>query len=134
MGCWGSLKDLSTDVNFTTEFRVHFSVCNLSSIKRRGLTVALACDSHLTDMVKWGSMTENSSAQIDDLFTQIRLRLALVRQSDPATADELKGLVIQLEDWVESLVVDSLKLKSLESRPKRATKSQNARRKRPGRK
>ena len=67
-------------------------------------------------------MTENFYEQIDDLLVQIRLRLGQVRQSDPATADELKGLLTQLEDWVESLVVDSLKLKSLESRPKRATK------------
>ena len=74
-------------------------------------------------------MTENSYEQIDDLFVQIRLRLGRVRQSDPATADELKGLLTQLEDWVESLVIDSLKLKSLESQPKRATKPQNTRRK-----
>ena len=75
-------------------------------------------------------MTENPYEQIDDLFVQIRLRLGRVRQSDPVTADELKGLLTQLEDWVESLVIDSLKLKSLESRSKRATKSQNTGRKR----
>ncbi len=67
-------------------------------------------------------MTEDSYEQIDDLFVQIRLRLAQVRQSDPATADELKGLFTQLEDWVESLVINSLKLKSLESQPKRVKK------------
>jgi len=87
---------------------------------------------HLTDVVKWGSMTENSSEQIDDLFVQIRLRLLRVKQSDPATADELKGLLTQLEDMVESLVVDSLKLRSLESRPERGTGKSH--RKRPGRK
>ena len=86
----------------------------------------------LTDVVKWGSMPENSSEQIDDLFRQIRLCLVRVRQSDPATADELKGLLTQLEDVVESLVVDSLKLKSLESRPERGT--EKSRRKRLGRK
>ena len=59
-------------------------------------------------------MTEHSYEQIDELFTQLRLRLAVVRQSDPETAEELKGLLTQLEDWVESLVIDSLKLKSLE--------------------
>ena len=79
-------------------------------------------------------MTENSYEQLDDLFAQIRLRLALVRQSDPAIADELKGLVTQLEDWVESLVVDSLKLRSLEGGTEKATKSENRRRKRPGKK
>lgn len=79
-------------------------------------------------------MTESSYEQLDDLFAQIRLRLAQVRQSDPATADELKGLVTQLEDWVESLVIDSLKLRSLEGGPERQQKSQTRRRKRPGRK
>ena len=53
--------------------------------------------------------------QVDDLFKQIRLCLLQVRQSDPVIAEELKGLVRQLEDWVESLVVNSLKLESLES-------------------
>ena len=77
-------------------------------------------------------MTENSSEQIDDLFVQIRLCLARVRQSDPATADELKGLLTQLEDMVESLVVDSLKLRSLESWPERGT--EKSRRKRLDRK
>ena len=79
-------------------------------------------------------MTEHSYEQLDDLFAQIRLRLGLVRQSDPATADELKGLVTQLEDWVESLVIDSLKLRSLERGPEKPTKSETRRRKRPGRK
>jgi len=77
-------------------------------------------------------MTENSYEEIDDLFAKIRLCLGQVRQSDPATADELKGLVTQLEDWVESLVINSLKLKSLESGPKRATKSQGRGGKKPG--
>ena len=78
-------------------------------------------------------MTQNSYEQLDRLFAQIRLRLAQVRQSDPATADELRSLLSQLELWVESLVVDSLKLKSLESQPKRATKSHDAGQKRHGR-
>ncbi|TET77235.1 MAG: hypothetical protein E3J42_00275 [Dehalococcoidia bacterium] len=73
-------------------------------------------------------MIENSSEQIDDLFVQIRLRLVRVRQSDPAIADELKGLLTQLEDMVESLVVDSLKLKSLESRPERGTEKRRRKR------
>lgn len=69
-------------------------------------------------------MTENSYQQIDDLFSKIRLRLLQVREHDPATAEELKSLLTQLEDCVESLVIDSLKLKSLESRPKKATESE----------
>ena len=76
-------------------------------------------------------MIENYYEELDSLFTQIRLCLGRVRQSDPATADEIKELVTQLEDWVESLVIDSLKLKSLESETKRATKAGNRRRKRP---
>ena len=88
---------------------------------------------HLTCVVKWENMEESSYEQVDDLFAQIRLRLAQVRQSDPATADELRSLLSQLELWVESLVVDSLKLKSLESRPKRATTSHEAGQKRQGR-
>ena len=73
-------------------------------------------------------MTENSSEQIDDLFTQIRLRLVRVRQSDPVIADELKGLLTQLEDMVESLLLDSLKLKSLESRPESGTEKRRRKR------
>ena len=59
-------------------------------------------------------MTEDSYEQLDDLFKEIRLYLASVRKSDPETGNKLKGLLRQLEIWVESLVIDSLKLKSLE--------------------
>jgi hypothetical protein len=75
---------------------------------------------YLTGMVKCRGMKENSYDELDDLFAKIRLRLAAVRQSDPETAEELRGLVRQLELWVESLVVDSLKLKSLERKPAKA--------------
>lgn len=60
-------------------------------------------------------MTENSYEQLDDLFRDIKLRLASIRQANPGVVDELKGLVTQLELWFESLVIDSLKLKRLES-------------------
>ena len=73
-------------------------------------------------------MTENISEQIDDLFRQIRLCLARVRQSDPATADELKGVLTQLEDMVESLVIESLKLRSLESRPEKGVEKNRRKR------
>ena len=69
-------------------------------------------------MIKSVNVAHNSYEQyeqVDDLFKQIRLCLLQVRQSDPVIAEELKGLVRQLEDWVESLVVNSLKLESLES-------------------
>ncbi|MFC1871341.1 hypothetical protein ACFLYF_02950 [Chloroflexota bacterium] len=59
-------------------------------------------------------MADKSYDEIDNLMAKMRLSLGKVRQSDPVTAEELKGLLRQLEDWVESLVVDSLKLKSLE--------------------
>ena len=75
-------------------------------------------------------MKENFSEQVDDLFLQIRLCLTRVKQSDPVTADELKGLLTQLEDMVESLVVDSLKLKSLKSHPNKETKPVKSRQKR----
>jgi len=64
-------------------------------------------------------MAENANEAIDDLFRQLRLKLLKVRESDPATSDELKNLLVQLEDWVEKLVVDSLKLQSLEKKGKR---------------
>ena len=59
-------------------------------------------------------MEQKSYEELDDLLAKIRLLLFKVRQSDPATADELKSLVSQLEFWLESLTVDSLKLKELE--------------------
>ena len=60
-------------------------------------------------------MAEKSFDDLDELMAQVRLCVAKLRQSDPETAEELKGLFRQLEDWVESLVVDSLRLRSLES-------------------
>ena len=67
-------------------------------------------------------MADKSYDEIDALLAKMRLSVGKIRQSDPATAEELKGQLRQLEDWVESLVVDSLKLKSLESQPKKAAK------------
>ena len=67
------------------------------------------------------NVTEKSYEQLDDLFKEIRLGLAKVRQSDPTTVDDLKSRLTQLEFWVESLVADSLKLKSLENLLQRST-------------
>jgi len=61
--------------------------------------------------------------EVDDLFTKIRLKLLKLRESDPTTTEDLKNLLTQLEDWVEKLIVDSLKLESLERKPKTATKT-----------
>ena len=68
-------------------------------------------------------MEEQPYEPIDDLFRQIRLQLLQVRESDPTTAEELKSLLTQLEDWVEKLVIDSLKLRSLQSTPKKTRQS-----------
>ena len=65
----------------------------------------------------------DSYDQIDNLFAQVRLRLLEIRQSDPAVVEELKSLVSQLEDYVEQLVVDSLKLKNLEREAERIAKA-----------
>ena len=51
---------------------------------------------------------------MDELFVGIRLQLVKLRQSDPEVVEELKSLLSQVEDSVESLIIDSLKLKSLE--------------------
>jgi len=83
---------------------------------------------------KIGNMVEKSYEDLDDLLAKFRLSLAKVRQSDPAIADELKSLVAQLEFWIESLVVDSLKLKSLESAKQKTKASTRRHPKTPGRK
>lgn len=70
-------------------------------------------------------MTENARMTIDELFAKIRLQVLKVRETDPSAAEELKSLLTQLEDWIESLVIDSLKLKSLEHGAKTVTKSQH---------
>ena len=66
-------------------------------------------------------MIEHPYEQIDNLFAQVRLRLLEVRQSDPEAVEDLKSLLSQLEDYVEQLVIDSLRLKSLEGKARRAT-------------
>ena len=68
----------------------------------------------LSDLAKSGKLTEHSYEQIDDLFVQTRRCLAKIAQGDQTTIGELTNLVFQLEYWVESMVVDSLKLKDLE--------------------
>ncbi len=67
-------------------------------------------------------MKETAGDAVDDLFAKLRLQLLKLRESDPETAEELKSLLTQLEDWVEKLVVDSLRLESLQRKPKRAAK------------
>jgi len=68
-------------------------------------------------------MTDDAHEQIDNLFAQVRLYLLELRQSNPQTVAELKSLVSQLEDCVERLVIDSLRLKSLEAKARRITQT-----------
>ena len=67
-------------------------------------------------------MKKNTNEAIDDLFAKIRLKLLTLREYDQSTTDDLKSLLTQLEDYVEDLVIDSLKLESLERKPKKLTK------------
>ncbi len=69
-------------------------------------------------------MKDETDKVIDDLFSKIRLHLLKLRESDPATTEELKNLLTQLEDWVEKLIIDSLKLKNFESKPERGKREQ----------
>ena len=68
-------------------------------------------------------MTYNINDQIDDLFVQIRLCLGRLKESNPEAADEIRGIITQLEDCVETLVVDSLKQKNPEGSSKKTTKA-----------
>ena len=72
-------------------------------------------------------MAENTHEQIDDLFVKIRLLLLQVREHDEAIAGDLKSLLTQLEDCVESIVMDSLRLKSLESKPQNRAEAEKRR-------
>jgi hypothetical protein len=67
----------------------------------------------LGELLKSHDINVTSYEQIDDLFVQIKRHLGELTENDQATAGELKDLVNQLEYWVESLVIDSVKLKSV---------------------
>jgi len=75
-------------------------------------------------------MTKDPGEQIDELFVSIRLQLLQIRQSDPEIVEELKSLLTQLEDFVEPLVIDSLRLKSLEKPVKKMAEKKKPPRKR----
>jgi hypothetical protein len=59
-------------------------------------------------------MKKADSDAIDELLADIRLKLVKLREIDPETTEELKSLILQLESFVEKLVLDSLRLQSLE--------------------
>jgi len=60
------------------------------------------------------NMENETGREIDELFARIRIQLLKIRQSDPETVEELKSLLSQLEDSVESLVMDLMRLKAQE--------------------
>ncbi len=60
-------------------------------------------------------MKQDTKKTTDELFTQIRLKLLDLRQGDPRVVEDLKSLLTQLEDCVESLVMDSLRRASKRS-------------------
>jgi hypothetical protein len=78
-------------------------------------------------------MEKKPYEELDELLAQIRLLLLKVRQSDPATADELKSMFSQLELWIESLIVESLKLKEPGSAKEKVKVPPERRAKTPGR-
>ena len=69
-------------------------------------------------MIELGSMVEHFHEEIDELFIQIKRDLAKMTKSDPETAEELYRLVCRLEDWIDPLVIDSIKLRTLEKKLK----------------
>ena len=56
-------------------------------------------------------MENETSKEIDELFARIRIQLLKIRQTDPEIVEELKSLLSQLEDSVESVVMDLMKIK-----------------------
>lgn len=62
---------------------------------------------------------EEVDQTIDELFTKIRLKLFDIRQANPQTVEELKNLLAQLQGWVQSLVLDSIRLKEVEAAQKK---------------
>jgi len=61
------------------------------------------------------------------LFAEIRLKLFDIRKADPETVEELKSLLSQLEDWVQSLVMDSIRLKEIKAASKSKRQSSRKR-------
>ena len=86
----------------------------------------------MVNMLEWESMTENYREGIDELFTEIRLRLLEIRQSDPLVVEDLKATLCQLEDYVESLIIDWLRLKGIKDRLREAAPAQKAPREKQG--
>jgi hypothetical protein len=66
-------------------------------------------------VLQYAEMTEQPYEHVDSLFRDIKLRMASMRGTSPEAVDELKLLIDQLEMWFDSLVIDSLKLKKMDT-------------------
>ena len=69
-------------------------------------------------MLELDNMTEYPPEEIVDLFIQIRHHLVGISQNDPETTKEIYRLVYRLEDWIDLLIIDSIKLRTLEKKLK----------------
>lgn len=69
-------------------------------------------------MIELDGTIENHYEEVDELFIEIKHNLAKMAQSDSAVAEDIYVLVRQLEDWIEPLIIDSIKLKTLENKLK----------------
>ena len=72
-------------------------------------------------------MSDDVAQTIDELFAEIRLKLFDIRKANPETVEELKSLLSQLEDWVQSLVMDSIRLKEIKAASKSKRQSKRKR-------
>lgn len=64
-------------------------------------------------------MKSESEQNVDELFTKLRLQVLDIRQTSPEAAQEMRSLLAQLEDMVESLTIDSIQLKNIKSQSKK---------------
>lgn len=70
-------------------------------------------DSSQEDYASSGDFARITYEQLDNLFFQMRYQLQALTQNDRVTAERLLELVNQLEYYVDSLVIDSLKLRNM---------------------
>ena len=82
----------------------------------------MTAGTNFANVLKWGVMVQQSHDHdhreyIDKLFYNVKLCLMEIRQSDPAVVEELKAVLRQLEDCVDSLIIDWLKLRGDTGKP-----------------
>jgi hypothetical protein len=85
----------------------------------------LTAGGNFANVLKWGVMVQQSHDHdhreyIDKLFYNVKLCLMEIKQSDPAVVEELKAALRQLEDCVDSLIIDWLKLRGGTDKPEEA--------------